>query len=153
MCLQVSPRRRRFPRSTDMPFQADATRQRLTIPVKRDILYLVVVDDIRLRSRIRIRVELLLTCGASPRDHRRIDHLEIAVRLITPLDEESSVVQLGLRRPRNHHLTCLFITHRTEVGEFHRQRTARTETRRPDIVRRTVVTLRTDVRHLCETRL
>ena len=105
MCLQVSPRRRRFARSTDMPFQADATRQRLTIPVKRDVLYLVVVDDIRLCSRIRIRIELLFARGTCTGDHRGVDHLEIAVRLIAPLDEESSVVQLRLRRPRNHDLT------------------------------------------------
>ena len=61
MCLQVSPQHRQFTSRTHMASQADATRQRLTIPIKRDILYLVVVDDIRLSSRIRIGIELLLT--------------------------------------------------------------------------------------------
>ena len=98
-----------------MSLQADATCQRLTIPIKRNILYLVVVDDIRLRSRIRVGIELLLTTCARTRNHRRIDDLKLTIALVTPLDEEASVVQLRLRRPRNHHGTRRFIAGRTEM--------------------------------------
>ena len=58
---------RQFTSSTHMPFQADTTRQRLTVPIKRDILYLVVVDDIRLSSRILVCIKLLLTGRARTR--------------------------------------------------------------------------------------
>ena len=44
-----------------MPSQTNTLCQRPTIPVKRDILYLVVVDDIRLSSRILVGIELLFT--------------------------------------------------------------------------------------------
>ena len=98
-----------------MPFQADTTRQRLTIPIKRYIFNLVVVDDIRLSSRIRIGIELLFTRCARTRDHCRIDDLELSIALLTPLDKESSVVQLRLRRPCNHHRTSVFLTFRTEL--------------------------------------
>ena len=95
--LQLSPQRRRFPNRTNMPFQADATRQRLTIPIKRYIFYLVVVYDVGLSSRIFIRIELLFARCACARDHCCVDDFELAVALLTPLDEESSVVQLRLR--------------------------------------------------------
>ena len=82
MCLQVAPRRRQlYLRRLHVPFQADAVSQRLTVTVKGDILYLIVVDDIRLRSRIRISIELLFTCGASTRDHGGIDDHKLAISL------------------------------------------------------------------------
>ena len=115
MCLQVAPYARQFTGDTHMPFQADATCQRLTIPVKRYILYLVVVDDIGLSSCILVCIELLFTGCARTLDHCRIDDLELAIALLTPLDKESSVVQLRLRRPGNHHRASVFITRRTEV--------------------------------------
>ena len=99
MCLQVAPQHRCFTGGTDMPFQADATRQRLMIPVKRDILYLVVVDDVGLSSRILVCIGLLFTGCARALDHCCVDDLELAVALLTPLDVESSVVQLRLGRP------------------------------------------------------
>ena len=94
MCFQVAPRRREFAGGTDMPFQADATRERLTITVERDIFYLVVVDDVGLSSCIRIGIGLLFAGRACALDHCRVDDLEPAISLLTPLDEESSVVQL-----------------------------------------------------------
>ena len=54
-CLQFSPQHRRLTSRTHIPFQANATCQRLTITVERDIFYLVVVDDVGLSSRIRHR--------------------------------------------------------------------------------------------------
>ena len=66
-CLQFSPQHRRFASRTHMPFQADATRQRLTIPIERDIFYLVVVDDVGLSSCIRIGIELLFARRACAR--------------------------------------------------------------------------------------
>ena len=53
LCLQFTPQHRRFTSRTHIPFQADTTRQRLTIPIKRYIFNLVVVYDIRLSSCIR----------------------------------------------------------------------------------------------------
>ena len=98
-----------------MAFKADAVGKRLTIPIKRDIFYLVVIDNIQLSSRIRIRIELLLTGRARARDHYGIDNLELSITLPTPLNKEPSVIQLRLRRPRNHHRTSVFLTFRTEV--------------------------------------
>ena len=43
--LNFTPQRRRFTRDTHIPFQANPTRQGLTVPIKRHIRYLVVVYD------------------------------------------------------------------------------------------------------------
>ena len=98
-----------------MAFKADAVGKCLTIPVKRYIFNLVVVYDIGSSSCIVIRIELLLTDRACTGNHSCIDDFEFAVSLLTPLDEESSVVQLRLGRPRNHHCASDLITGRTEV--------------------------------------
>ena len=95
-----------------MAFKADAVGKCLTIPVKRYIFNLVVVYDIGLSSCILIRIELLLTACTCALDHSCIDDFEFAVSLLTPLDKESSVVQLRLGRPCNHHCASDLITGR-----------------------------------------
>ena len=98
-----------------MAFKADAVGQCLTVPIKRYIFNLVVVYDIGLSSCIRIHVELLLTGCTCALDHCRVDDFELSIALLTPLDKESSVIQLRLRRPGNHRCASVSITGRTEM--------------------------------------
>ena len=58
--LDFTPCGGKFTSSTDMPFQADATGQRLTVPIEGYVFNLVVVYDVWLRSCIRVGIELLL---------------------------------------------------------------------------------------------
>ena len=95
--LEFTPCGGKFTSGTDMSFEADTAGERPTVSIERDVFKLIVVYDVRLCSCILIGIELLLTRCAGTCDDSRIDDLELIVFLITPFDEESRVVQLGLR--------------------------------------------------------
>ena len=58
--LEFPPCGGKFSSGSDMPFEADAVGERLTVPVKGDVFNLVVVYDVGLSSRIGVCIELLL---------------------------------------------------------------------------------------------
>ena len=104
-----------------MSFEAYGTGEGLTGTVYGDTFKLIVVDDIRLSSRIGVGIQLLFTGCACTRNHSCVDDLELAIFLLTSLDEESSVAQLRLRCPCNHYCARHLIARRTEVNEFNRR--------------------------------
>ena len=90
--------------------------KRLMPTIERDVLNLVVVNDIRAGSRIRERIDIAFTRRACAGNHFRIDDLELTLALLTPQDIESSVVQLRGCYPLDNNRTGI-VAHGTETRE------------------------------------
>ena len=76
--------------------------QQRAIAIQRYIFYLVVVNNIGFRSRIREGIHMLLTRRAMTRyDTFHIDDFKHTRFAFTPQNVETSIVQLGLCHPSN----------------------------------------------------
>ena len=93
-------------------------RQGCPMPINRDVLNLVIVNNVGFRSRIREGIDVLFTRRAVTSDNTfHVNNFKLTVLRFTPQDIEACVVQLRFGNPLNIDMPCVLVAHGTELRQ------------------------------------